>query len=102
VKKISFPKISRSISKEVEHVKVQFLTESLELILDRTKCIGCGTCARVCPKDAISRGPVGSSRRFPKLEDIIPEVYDQEYLRSRIYLRRSKKSKKSHLRSRIK
>lgn len=73
---MSFPKISRSISKDIEHVKVQFLTESLELILDRNKCVGCGTCARVCPKDAISRGPVGSSRRFPTLEDIIPEIYD--------------------------
>ncbi|MFW9943164.1 MAG: 4Fe-4S binding protein, partial [Candidatus Thorarchaeota archaeon] len=45
-------------------------------MLDKTKCVGCGTCARVCPKEAISRGPVGSSRRFPILEDIIPEVYD--------------------------
>ena len=73
---MSFPKISRSISKEIEHVKVQFLTESLELILDRTKCIGCGTCARVCPKDAITRGPVAAARRFPNMEDIIPEIYD--------------------------
>jgi formate hydrogenlyase subunit 6/NADH:ubiquinone oxidoreductase subunit I len=75
---MSFPKITRSISKEVEHVKVQFLMESLELILDRTKCIGCGTCARVCPKEAISRGPVAAARRFPNLEDIIPEIYDPE------------------------
>ncbi len=75
---MSFPKISRSINKDIEHVKVQFLTESLELILDRAKCTGCGTCARVCPKDAISRGPVGTSRRFPTLEDIIPEIYDPE------------------------
>ncbi|MFX0176637.1 MAG: 4Fe-4S binding protein [Candidatus Hodarchaeota archaeon] len=73
---MSFPKISRSITKEAEHVKVQFLTESLELILDRKKCVGCGTCARICPKDAISRGPVGYSRRFPTTEDIIPELYD--------------------------
>ena len=75
---MSFPKISRSISKDLEHVKVQFLTESLELILDRTKCVGCGTCARVCPKEAISRGPVAAARRFPSLEDIIPEIYDPE------------------------
>jgi 4Fe-4S ferredoxin len=75
---MSFPKISRSISKEIEHVKVQFLTESLELVLDRTKCVGCGTCARVCPKEAISRGPVAAARRFPNMEDIIPEIYDPE------------------------
>lgn len=73
---MSFPKISRKISKEMEHVKVQFLTESLELLLERNKCTGCGTCARVCPKEAISRGPVGYSRRFPTTEDIIPELYD--------------------------
>ncbi|MFX1371747.1 MAG: 4Fe-4S binding protein [Promethearchaeota archaeon] len=73
---MSFPKITRTISKEIEHVKVQFLTESLELLLDRTKCVGCGTCARVCPKEAISRGPVAAARRFPNMEDIIPEIYD--------------------------
>jgi len=75
---MSFPKITRTIDKSIEHVKVKFLTETLELILDREKCTGCGTCARVCPKDAISRGPVGASRRFPTLEDIIPEIYDPE------------------------
>ncbi|MFW9820998.1 MAG: 4Fe-4S binding protein, partial [Candidatus Thorarchaeota archaeon] len=75
---MSFPKITRSISKEIEHVKVQFLLESLELVLDRTKCVGCGTCARVCPKEAISRGPVAAARRFPNMEDIIPEIYDPE------------------------
>ena len=73
---MSFPKISRTINEQEEHVRVQFLTESLELILNREKCVGCGTCARVCPKEAVSRGPVGASRRFPETGDIIPEVYN--------------------------
>ncbi|MBD3194066.1 MAG: 4Fe-4S dicluster domain-containing protein [Candidatus Lokiarchaeota archaeon] len=73
---MSFPKITRSISKEEERVKIKFLTEDFELILNREKCTGCGTCSRVCPKEAVSRGPVGASRRFPTTQDIIPEVYN--------------------------
>lgn len=75
VKKV-FPKISRSITKSEEIINVKYLIESQELVLDRVKCTGCGTCARVCPKEAISRGPVGASKRFPTTEDIIPSIYD--------------------------
>jgi 4Fe-4S ferredoxin len=71
-----FPKISRKIGKNEENIKIQFLTENLELILNREKCLGCGTCRRVCPKEAIARGPVGATRRFPTAEDIIPQLYD--------------------------
>lgn len=73
---MSFPKISRSIGEKEENVKIEFLTESLELSLNRDKCVGCGTCSRVCPKEAISRGPVGAVTRFPTTIDIIPQVYD--------------------------
>lgn len=48
-----YPKTSREIEKNIETVKMQFLTESLELVLDKEKCTGCGTCARACPKEAI-------------------------------------------------
>ena len=71
-----FPKISRKIINNEEIVKVQFLTQSQELILDKDKCAGCGTCGRVCPKDAVHRGPVGASLRLSDSEGLIPEVYD--------------------------
>ena len=50
---MSFPKITRKIEKDQETVKIQFLTESSELILDRNKCVGCGKCVKVCPYEAI-------------------------------------------------
>jgi len=73
---MSFPKITRSINEKEERIKTQFLIESLELILERGKCVGCGTCARVCPHDAISRGPIAAAKKFPTMEDIIPNLYD--------------------------
>ena len=78
---MSFPKISRKMESSQETITIQFLTENRELILNKEKCLGCGTCSRVCPKEAINRGPIGASRRskiekFPTKEDIIPEIYD--------------------------
>ena len=78
---MSFPKISRKIESSQETITIQFLTENRELILNKEKCLGCGTCFRVCPKEAINRGPIGASRRatiqkFPTKEDIIPEIYN--------------------------
>ena len=71
-----FPKIKRKIENNQESVKVQFLTQTQELVLDKNKCVGCGTCSRICPKEAVHRGPVGASVRFPDSKGLITEVYD--------------------------
>lgn len=36
---------------------LKFLQKQMEISLDRAKCVGCGTCAIVCPKEAIVSGP---------------------------------------------
>jgi 4Fe-4S ferredoxin len=45
----------------------------MELILDKNKCTGCGICVRVCPKEAIQRGPIGAFKRFP--EDLTTNLF---------------------------
>lgn len=71
-----FPKIFRKLENNLESISVQFLKNRRELILDRIKCAGCGLCSRTCPKEAIQKGPIGASIRFPTVEDIMPNLYD--------------------------
>ncbi len=40
--------------------RMKTLDVDVTLTLDLNKCVGCGTCAIVCPKEAIERGPVGA------------------------------------------
>jgi 4Fe-4S ferredoxin len=72
---MSFPKITRTITKDMESVRVKYLIESTQLDLDKNKCVGCGVCSKVCPKEAVSRGPVGGARKL-STEDLVPNVYD--------------------------
>ncbi len=72
---MSFPKISRTITKEMESVRVKYLIESTQLDLDKTKCVGCGVCSKVCPMEAVSRGPVGATIKL-STEDLVPNIYD--------------------------
>lgn len=77
-----WPKVSRTVNEDKMEVEMRFLTKKVGLRIDREKCIGCGICMNVCPKEAISRGPIGAVvRSGGNLEvslalDIVPEVYD--------------------------
>ena len=52
-----FPKTNKQINQMHYKFGLKFLAKSMEISLDRAKCVGCGTCAIVCPKDAIVSGP---------------------------------------------
>ena len=62
-----FPKTYREKEENSEAVKVQFLKESLKLILDKKKCAGCNVCVRACPKEAFTKyTPEGPKELFGK------------------------------------
>jgi 4Fe-4S ferredoxin len=52
-----FPKTNKQINQMHYKFGLKFLQKQMEISLDRAKCVGCGTCALVCPKDAIVSGP---------------------------------------------
>lgn len=39
------------------------LKTHLKLVLDRTKCVGCGICLAICLVGAVEREPIGASRK---------------------------------------
>ncbi len=65
-----FPKTSRKKENNLETVNVQFLKENLQLIIDKEKCTGCGTCSRACPKEAIAKKVLDEPIRIAKKQVI--------------------------------
>lgn len=80
---MSYPKASKVKDKTTDKVQLKFLTESMELVLDREKCTGCCVCVRACPKEAFVKyqpeGPTnlfGKQIIFKKKKYAVPFVYD--------------------------
>ncbi|MBN2157656.1 MAG: 4Fe-4S binding protein [Candidatus Lokiarchaeota archaeon] len=56
-----FPKITRSRDQNLSIVTVKYLNETIGLQIDESRCQGCGTCVKICPTNALERGPIGGT-----------------------------------------
>lgn len=60
---MSLPQYTRTVDPKKVAASLRMLNTRLTLDVNREKCTGCGVCVTVCPKEAISRGPVGASMK---------------------------------------
>ncbi|MFX1294035.1 MAG: 4Fe-4S binding protein [Promethearchaeota archaeon] len=58
-----YPAIIRNIDEETQSIEMRLLNLTTKLNHNLKKCQGCLTCLIICPKDAISRGPIGATAR---------------------------------------
>lgn len=57
---MAFPKVTKTVDGTQIKIQEKYLVEKYELVLDRLKCVGCGQCSIVCPKEAIRFGPAAA------------------------------------------
>ena len=58
-----FPKFSTKVEGETVIMEQRLLKKVSHLVLNVSKCAGCGICADACPKEAITLGMVGAAIR---------------------------------------
>ncbi|HJJ90344.1 MAG TPA: 4Fe-4S binding protein [Methanocorpusculum sp.] len=58
-----YPKYSTWMENDTVIMEQRLLKKVSNLVLNTTKCTGCGICSEVCPKEAIVLGLVGAVRR---------------------------------------
>ena len=61
-----FPKLIKKVSKTHIKLEQKFVGKKIELVIDRFRCVGCGICSMVCPKEAIFIGPAVAAYGFKK------------------------------------
>ena len=71
---MSIPAYKREIGEKNQVISLKMLKTKLTLTHDREKCTGCQTCKIICPKEAISRGPVAATIRGANVPKV---VFDQ-------------------------
>jgi len=70
-----FPKIKQQKIDDINKTQVRFLMNSVGMEIDEEKCQGCGICVKICPVDAMDRGPIGVAKKG-LLANVIPTLVD--------------------------
>ncbi len=69
------PALRRAVEKEQVVVEQRMLTVTQQLVIDLSRCVGCGICVLSCPKEAITQGPVGAAVK--RAAPVPPIVVDE-------------------------
>ncbi len=73
-----YPAFVRNIDEDVQKIEMRLLNLTTTINHNLKKCQGCLTCLIVCPKGAISRGPIGATARGdPVNPPLAPVLFDQ-------------------------
>ncbi len=73
-----YPAFVRSIDENTQTIEMRMLNLKTALNHNLKKCQGCLTCLVICPKDAISRGPIGAvARDDPVNQNLAKILIDQ-------------------------